>query len=217
MQRIPIGPADIIHRGFHVFKLFSRSAAVLAILVLTGCAFSSEKIDVGYTPDAQPVLIQGASDIGVKVQISDVRARTDRVSSRINGYGQELGAITLNQNLSTLVESAIETELKNRGYVLDSGKVVVNVEIHDFYNRFQVGFWSGSAIANVRINVKIKDAQSNLVFSEMVSGQGTVEKIQLATGKHAQPALEQALKNAITSLFGREDFYQAIRRAHESG
>jgi uncharacterized lipoprotein YajG len=200
-----------------VFKTLTRAAAIAAVLALTGCAFSSEKIDVRYTPSSNPTAIPGAPDIGVKVQISDVRTRTDRVASRTNGYGQELGAISLNQDVSALIESAIETELRNRGYKLDAGTVLVNVEIHDFYNRFQTGFWSGTATSSVRLNVKIKDAQSNLVFSERVAGHGSREKVQMMAGKNAQPALEEALKNAITALFNREDLYQAIKRANSSG
>lgn len=187
-----------------------------AVLALTGCAFSSEKIDVNYTPAANPTLIQGASDIRVDVRINDVRARTDRVGSRTNGYGAELGAIDLNQNVSVLIENAIETELRNRGYKLENGKVVVQVEIHDFYNRFQTGFWSGTATASVRLNVKIKDAAGTFIFSEMIAGQGTKESVQMMTGKNAKPPLEEALKNAMNSLFARDDFYAAIAKASAS-
>ena len=199
-----------------MFKAFRRLLMSAAVLALTGCAFSSEKIDVNYTPAANPTLIQGASDIRVDVRINDVRARTDRVGSRTNGYGAELGAIDLNQNVSVLIENAIETELRNRGYKLENGKVVVQVEIHDFYNRFQTGFWSGTATASVRLNVKIKDAAGTFIFSEMIAGQGTKESVQMMTGKNAKPPLEEALKNAMNSLFARDDFYAAIAKASAS-
>lgn len=199
-----------------MFKAFRRLLMSAAVLALTGCAFSSEKIDVNYTPAANPTLIQGASDIRVDVRINDVRARTDRVGSRTNGYGAELGAIDLNQNVSVLIENAIETELRNRGYKLENGKVVVQVEIHDFYNRFQTGFWSGTATASVRLNVKIKDAAGTFIFSEMIAGQGTKESVQMMTGKNAKPPLEEALKNAMSSLFARDDFYAAIAKASAS-
>jgi len=199
-----------------MFKIFRSLLLSVAALALTGCAFSSEKIDVNYTPAANPTVIAGASDIRVDVRINDVRARTDRVGSRTNGYGSELGAIALNQDVSTLIENAIETELRNRGYKLESGKVVVQVEIHDFYNRFQTGFWSGTATSSVRLNVKIKDAGGNFIFSEMIAGQGTKESVQMMTGKNAKPTLEEALKNAMTSLFARDDFYAAIAKASAS-
>lgn len=199
-----------------MFEIFRRLLMSAAVLALTGCAFSSEKIDVNYTPAANPTLIQGASDIRVDVRINDVRARTDRVGSRTNGYGAELGAIDLNQNVSVLIENAIETELRNRGYKLENGKVVVQVEIHDFYNRFQTGFWSGTATASVRLNVKIKDAAGTFIFSEMIAGQGTKESVQMMTGKNAKPPLEEALKNAMSSLFARDDFYAAIAKASAS-
>lgn len=199
-----------------MFKTYRSLLMSAAVLALTGCAFSSEKIDVNYTPAANPTLIQGASDIRVDVRINDVRARTDRVGSRTNGYGAELGAIDLNQNVSVLIENAIETELRNRGYKLENGKVVVQVEIHDFYNRFQTGFWSGTATASVRLNVKIKDAAGTFIFSEMIAGQGTKESVQMMTGKNAKPPLEEALKNAMNSLFARDDFYAAIAKASAS-
>ena len=199
-----------------MFKIYRSLVMSAAVLALTGCAFSSEKIDVNYTPAANPTVIAGASDIRVDVRINDVRARTDRVGSRTNGYGSELGAIALNQDVSTLIENAIETELRNRGYKLEGGKVVVQVEVHDFYNRFQTGFWSGTATSSVRLNVKIKDAGGNFIFSEMIAGQGTKESVQMMTGKNAKPTLEEALKNAMTSLFARDDFYAAIAKASAS-
>jgi hypothetical protein len=57
-------------------------------------------------------------------------------------------------------------------------------------------------------------AQGNYVFSETVTRQGRKEKIQMATGKNAKPALDDALKNAINALFQRDDFYQALARAN---
>jgi uncharacterized lipoprotein YajG len=191
-----------------------RITCALTFLLLTGCAFSPEKIDVGYSPSSNATLIQGASDIGIKLQINDVRTTTDRVSSRTNAYGQELGAISLNEDVSTIVRTALETELRNRGYRVDGGKVSVVCDIQDFYNRFQTGFWSGTAVASVRFNVKVRDSQGNYIFSETVTGQGRKEKIQMATGKNAKPALDDALKNAVNALFQRDDFYQAIRRAN---
>jgi uncharacterized lipoprotein YajG len=186
---------------------------VAAMTSLAGCALTSEHIDLNYTPTANVKPVEGASSIPVGVVVSDVRTNKERVSSKINGYGQEMGAIISNQDVSTLVKSSLETELHNRGYPLDANGVAVVCEIYDFINKFQSGFWSGTAVASVRLNIKVRNRDGSYIFSEMVSGDGRTEKIQLATGSNAKPALDEALRKALDALFQRQDFYKSLQKA----
>lgn len=182
-------------------------------LLLPSCALTPEKIDLVYTPASNAVVVEGAAGTELNVVVNDVRARTDRVASKVNGYGQEMAAISLNQDVSKLVEDALELELRNRGFNVNGSGVQVVAEVYDFQNEFQSGFWSGTALASVRLNIKVRNASGVYTFSEMIVGQGRKEKIQLATGKNAQPALDEALRNAMKALFERDDFYSAIRKA----
>lgn len=195
-----------------MIRLF-RALVVVAIASLSGCALTSEHIDLNYTPATDAQAVPGASSIPVTVVISDVRSTTDRVSSKVNGYGQEMGAIISNQDVPGLVKNALETEMHDRGYPIDASGVAVLCEIYDFYNKFQTGFWSGTAVANVRLNIKVRNRDGSYIFSEMVRGEGRTEKIQLATGSNAKPALDKALRAALDALFQRHDFYESIQKA----
>lgn len=194
----------------------ARLAIALAMLVLGGCALTPETIDVGYVPSANVQEVQGASDVHASLLVNDVRTNKERVASKTNAYGTEMGAISLNQDLVTLVHDALLTELSNRGYAMDGGGTQVVCDIFDFANRFRSGFWSGTAEGSVRLNVKVRTADGNIIFSETVTGEGRQEKIQLASGKNAKPALEKALKDAIDNLMARQDFHQALLRSSRS-
>lgn len=194
--------------------LMSLVLLSLVACVLPGCALTPEKIDLVYTPSSNATVVEGAAGTQLAVIVNDVRTRTDRVASKVNGYGQEMAAISLNQDVSELVGNALELELRNRGFSVGEQGVQIVCEVYDFQNEFQSGFWSGTAIASVRLNVKVRNASGAYSFSETVVGQGRKEKIQVASGKNAQPALDEALRNALKALLDREDFYSAIRQAN---
>ncbi|MEN1957361.1 YajG family lipoprotein [Luteimonas sp. MJ204] len=190
-----------------------RCVLVAAFLALGGCALTAEKIDVAYQPASGVAPIEGAGNVQVALQVNDVRTERDRVSSKTNGYGQKMGAISLNQDLTELVKDALEAELDVRGYSLAGNGIQLVCDIVDFNNEFRSGFWSGTAVGNVRFNVKIRSSEGNIIYTEMITGDGQEEGIQLASGKNAAPALERALQAAVAALMARSDFHAALAKA----
>jgi uncharacterized lipoprotein len=186
---------------------------VVVWLALGGCAMTAEKIDVAYQPASVAVPVEGAGNVQVALLVNDVRTERDRVSSKTNGYGQKMGAISLNQDLTELVKGALAAELGARGYDLDSSGTQLVCDIVDFNNEFRSGFWSGTAVGNVRFNVKIRSSAGNIIYSEMITGDGQEEGIQLASGRNAAPALERALQAAVEALMARSDFHAALANA----
>lgn len=191
----------------------ARLLMAAALLLLGGCALTPEKIDVGYAPSVNVQKVSGAENIHASLIVNDVRTNKDRVASKTNAYGTEMAAISTNQDLVSLVRDALRAELTNRGYKIDGSNTQIICDIFDFNNQFRTGFWSGTAEGSVRLNVKVRSVDGNITFSETVTGQGREEKIQLASGKNAKPALEKALKQAIENLMERQDFHRALLRA----
>lgn len=191
------------------------AAALLACAAFTGCALTPETIAVEYAPSTNVLPIAVASSVPITVVVSDARGATDRVASKQNMYGMEMAAISTTEEIPEIVKSAMEAELSARGYAVNDTGVVVACEVFDFSSKFQSGFWSGTAVANVRLNVKVRNAQGSYIFSELVRGEGRKEKIQLASGANAKPALDAALKQTMDNLFARPDFFAAIARAAE--
>lgn len=179
--------------------------------VLSGCALTPEKINLAYAPVVGVSKIPGADHVKVDVVVNDVR--TDkRVGSKSNAYGAELAAISANQDIVVLVRDALKSELSARGYEIGNSNIQLVCSIFDFANKFRPGFWSGTAEASVRLQVKIRDRGGNTIYDEIVTGQGTEEHIQLATGKNAKPALERALQASMQTLMDRQDFHDALLR-----
>lgn len=189
-----------------------RSGMVVLALCLGGCAFTPEKIDIAYAPSVGAARIPGAESVRLDVMVNDVRTVKDRVASKSNAYGAQLAPISVNQDLAALVKDALKTELLMRGYNVEGGNIQVVCDIFDFANNFRPGFWSGTAEAGVRLQVKVRDRAGNITFAETISGQGAEDHIQMATGRNARPALEKALQSTIASLMARQDFHQALLR-----
>jgi uncharacterized lipoprotein YajG len=184
---------------------------VILMAALSGCAFTPEKIDLAYAPTIGASKVPGAERVKVNVVVNDIR--TDkRVGSKSNAYGAEMAAITSNQDVVVLVRDALTSELAARGYEVGDSNVELICSIFDFANKFRPGFWSGTAEASVRLQVKIRDDAGNTIYDETVIGQGTEEHIQVATGRNAKPALEKALQMAMRSLMDRQDFHAALLR-----
>lgn len=197
-------------------RLSIRFGMLVLALNLAGCALTPEKIDIAYAPTVGVAKIAGAENVRLNVVVNDVRTHKDRVGSKSNAYGAELAPISVNQDLVALVKDALKTELSMRGYDVSGGNIQVVCDIFDFDNKFRAGFWSGTAEASVRLQIKVRDKVGNTVFDETVSGQGTEEHIQMATGRNAKPALEKALQATISSLIAREDFHRALLRTSGS-
>ena len=116
--------------------------------------------------------------------------------------------------MAELTRRAVETELAHRGFVLGTNNAVrVEGELHRFYNEFRLGFWAGDAIAQVTVNIVVKNPGGAIVYTKLISGQGTEPNIQLASGDNACLALNAALKDAMENLFGRQSFTETLLTA----
>lgn len=185
-------------------------------LALSGCALTTETIDVPYQPDnATRASVDGASSTTVAVTAVDNRATyRDRVSSKKNGYGMEMAAIIASNDIPVAVGDAVKSELQARGYKIGSGGLEVKIELVKFYNDFKNGMFSGDANAEVSMNVKVVRPDQSIVFSKFYTATGTEPNIQLATGSNARAALIIAFRNVVTSVVADPDLHKALTGAH---
>jgi len=191
---------------------------MLTALTLTasGCALTKENVDIVYSPQADVKTIDGANSVEVNTSVNDNRLDKDKVSCKKNGYGMEMAPILCNQEVSDTLKDAIDAELKNRGFQIGSGNVVVDVELNKFYNDFKVGFWSGSAVADLQMNVKVKDRAGNILYTETVQEQNVAKGVQLMNGKNAKVSLEAALDKTVRQLFENTAFVESLLKAAKS-
>jgi uncharacterized lipoprotein len=191
-------------------QLLGSAIVVLGGLLGTGCAFTVDRVKLEYQPQPNVQKIDGASSITVVVTVDDTRGKKDRVSSKKNGYGMETAAIVAENDVPGLVKSAIEEELKDRGFGIGGGPVKVNVELEKFYCNFKSGFFSGDAEAEVRLNVQILVPGGTIAYARGLTGEGREANVQLASGDNAKLALDRALKAAVEKLFKDQAFLLAL-------
>jgi uncharacterized lipoprotein len=170
---------------------------------------------LSYDPQTNVEKIKEADSVKVNVEVSDLRAIKDKVSSKKNSYGMEMASIIAQNDVAETLKKAIETELENRGFDLGTGQILVLSELNKFYNDFKTGFWSGKAVAEVVMNVQIKKPDGNILYSKMIAGEST-HSVQVASGKNAKYVLDAALKDAISKLFNDTSFLDSLFKASKN-
>jgi uncharacterized lipoprotein YajG len=200
-----------------LFKCLQLAGIFLAMAFLaSGCALTKDYVVLSYDPQVNVEKIKEADAIKVKVEISDARTMKDKVSCKKNGYGMEMAPIIARNDVAETIKNAIETELKNRGFNLTEGSVLVFAELTKYYNDFKTGFWSGRAVAEVVMNVQVKKPDYSIIFSKIIAGESTISNLQLASGKNAKIALDGALKDAVLKLFSDPSFIKSILKASKN-
>ncbi|HXE42185.1 MAG TPA: YajG family lipoprotein [Candidatus Baltobacteraceae bacterium] len=193
------------------FTLFLRLAgSVLMIALLSGCALTEAKIPLAYQPQKSGHLT-GAENVKVTVDLIDQRDSKDAVGHKVNTYGMEMAAIVATNDVAEVVKHAIEIELVNRGFNLTTNDAIhVEITLHKFKNEFKTGFWAGDAVAEITINILIRNTDGHIAFAKLFSGQGKVPNIQLASGENARVALDNALENVMAQLFEDTSFTDTL-------
>jgi len=105
----------------------------------------------------------------------------------------------------------VQSELSNRGFKCSAGKsVVVLVNLNKFYSDFKMGVFSGSAAAEVTMNIQVKNSDGTISFSSLIAGEGTNPSLQIMSGANARIALEAALKDAVSKLMADNLFMNTL-------
>ena len=193
-------------------------AGCVAVASLSGCALTTEQIELNYTQQAGVAKVAGAENVSVNVQVADQRLDKSKVSSKKNGFGVEMAPITAAEDVAVTVRKAIEQELQARGFQLGSDAALVKVaaDITRFYNDHKMGFFAGDAVADLNLSVTVKSKNGALLYSKQIIAQGKEANTQLATGNNAKLALDRALENGMKMLFEDPTFVSALLAASGS-
>lgn len=190
--------------------------AVLFASVLSACALTEAEVDLVYTPGGTAIAMPTADGVVVEVRALDARPiNRDKVSVKKNGYGMEMAAIRANQDVPTLVRSAVERELVARGFGIGEGDVVALVEIGRFYADYKTGFWTADNVADIQLNVQVRDTDGRMYYGKGITGMGKVEGVVIMDGGPVKQSLEAGLTDAVGTLMRDEFFLQSLIEAQE--
>lgn len=102
-------------------------ASCVAVLTLSGCALTTDRIELQYNPQQGVSQIPGANNVAVNVQVVDQRQDKSKVSSKKNGFGMEMAPILATEDVAVTVRKAIEQELRTRGFQLGTDTALVRI------------------------------------------------------------------------------------------
>lgn len=196
------------------FKIKSTFPLFLGFLVLllglTGCNYIPEKVDVSYEPLIQFTPTIQANAAPLDVIVVDSRREGAQVGCKKGEYGIELASIRLKNNLAEVIQEALRTELKSRGFSISTQGNVIEIDIQKFYNDFKPGYITHRGVAELLLSVHVKKNNGDIVYSKNIIGSGENQRIWLTSGKNAKIALDAALSDAIHKIVNDPSFVQCL-------
>jgi len=189
---------------------------ILAVSVwLSGCALTTDRIDLSYSPQTGVSVIPGANDVVVNVNVNDQRQeKSTKVSSKKNGFGMEMAPILANEEVTVTLRRAIEQELQSRGFKIGNQALVsIVADLTRFWNDHKTGFFAGDSVADLTMSISVKNRSGNISYSRHIVTQGIEPNIQLMTGENARLALNKALESGLKLLFEDPAFISALIEA----
>lgn len=193
-------------------RKFLAIASYVAVVSLSGCALTTDRIELQYSQQQGVAQIPGANNVSVNVQVADQRQDKSKVSSKKNGFGMEMAPILATEDVAVTVRRAIEQELKTRGFQLGSNAALVQIaaDLTRFYNDHKTGFFAGDAVADLNMSITVKSKKGDLLYARQVVAQGIEPNTQLMSGENAKLALNRALENSMKDLFEDQAFLAAL-------
>jgi len=178
--------------------------SMIALTLLAGCALSEDKVALRYVPTTSSASVEAAKGLQINLDVVDARTTNRTVISRkINGYGMEMAAIRATQNPTELVERVLKQELRSRGFDVGNSGLSVTAKLNEFYNQYEVGFFTGSAVSNVVVHILVGDTVAPS-FDKTFSANQT-DEVVLADGANAKAALEAALGKVVSETIANPD------------
>jgi uncharacterized lipoprotein len=191
-----------------------KNALLLVVMTcwLSGCALTTDRIDLSYAPQTGVSAILGANDVVVSVNVNDLRQeKSTKVSSKKNGFGMEMAPILANEELTVTFRKAIELELQARGFkVGDQALVSIVADLARFWNDHKTGLFAGDSVADLNMSITVKNKSGNVSYSRNIVTQGIEPNIQLMSGENARLALDKALASGMKLLFEDQAFLAAL-------
>lgn len=184
---------------------------LVLLFCLSGCALTTETIDVPYQGRANIAVVDGAGKIFLQVLNEDKRSVfKDRVGTKKNGYGMEMAAIVASNDVSKTFSDAVSLELQSLGFKMGPGGKTVKVELIRFYNDFKMGFFAGDSVADGLVTVLVYSEKNELLYSRSYEGGAIEPNIQLASGSNAREALIKAMADIVAKVAADKNLHTAL-------
>jgi len=192
-------------------KTIRALAVVVVGFLASGCALTTDEIDVPYEGRANITVVEGADKVTVSVTNVDKRTvYKDRVGTKKNGYGMEMAKIVATNDLPKTFADAVEFELRNLGFRIGEDGKLLTVALIRFYNDFKMGFFAGDAVADGLIIITVTDANGGVLFTSPYEGGAIEPNIQWSMGYNARIALIGAMADIVSKVAQDKNLHAAL-------
>lgn len=188
-------------------KEVSRRAVLIAAIIcaLAACG-REEKISPSYTPLTGVAIVPGADRVSLDVVSQDNRAT---LKDRVGTVKQPWMRVVADNDVAALVRGAIARGLKDQGFVLAAGGLIVTVELQNFYGDYSLG-----ADASVAFTLRVRDSIGRTLYTRYYEGSGKAGLgLIFQAADRIKTALEQATGNAVKQAMDDKALQRALLSA----
>jgi uncharacterized lipoprotein YajG len=187
-----------------------RVVALFAGVVLTGCTFIDQKVEI------QPQLdgpLGGNLGNGKQVGLRVVDEREDFVLGK-RGTGMVEGAkITTEQDVRQLFADSIAQGLRQSGFLpileLEGAPTAVRVEIRSLQYDVSMGLWTGSNMGKASIKVLANNAGKT--YGHVYRGQKEIRTMWVASQETNAKIINGAVSDVLRNMFATNNSSNSSR------
>jgi uncharacterized lipoprotein YajG len=196
------------------YRITVAALAVCAMMAAACAPIGTNPIALEYTPANFLTPAPGAEGVAVQILVNDNRTDKSRLGNVEDSTGAPIAPILATSSVTDTLEQAIASGLATRGFnVIASAPVTIAVDIRQFDCQFQHGTLSGSASAQMAIDVQVARTGGKPLYSQRFTGAGSSSGFESASSDNAKPALDRALSAAVNQLINDPGFIGALDRA----
>ena len=174
-------------------------------------------LSLTYAPDPSAAAVPTAERVHVEVTVNDKRPNRD-IEIKHGWNGVLLGNPFVNSNdLPSLISSAVQAELRDRGFELSPGNALVAIDLKEIEAKIDNPFFQPGlrpiffVRAMVIMKAEVARSSSQILYSKGIDGKNvlTVQKGEtLSSG--LQRALNYAIDDGVRNLMADREFIDAL-------
>lgn len=193
---------------------------LFSVIVLSGCALTTAKLDLGYLPTSESPLAT-IKPMNFALEIKDQRNpdERDRVGDKKNSYGMVTAKVLSNKDVTTVLYEALENELKNNGHkVIDTKETsdaVINLDLKRYWSECRIHFWDVEMIGTVNSHITILNPRNESILFSKPMNSTFRESRQIASGGAFKRVLDNALAEFIRSFSRDPSLLKALQLAQQ--
>lgn len=172
-------------------------------------------IKLQYHPMNGVTEVSGAANVALVVSAVDARtANRDRISKRETAFFPRIEIWPLRSSVDVvkLLEEAVATEMRARGFRVGAGAAQVRLDLTTFFHRPKTHAFTVTSNGEVSFRARVFDAGSSVVYDKTVLGCGS-KTVGFANMKLIGRLLEEGLAQAVASLMSDPAFTGAVLKS----